>query len=117
MADNTMVKLTVYEDEDMEVVREVKVGIIRKIPFGVVRRLSSLLSLDFAAEDPMAILPVLLHSWNDVCHILDRVFSGMTDEDWDRVDTAEVLQVILAIAKESLKSIKKIPVKDNDAKN
>ena len=65
----------------------------------------------------MAILPSLLHSWNDVCHILDRVFDGMTEEDWDRVDTSEVLHVILVIAKESLKSIKKIPVKEGQEKN
>ena len=117
MADNTLITLTVYEDEDLTVVRETKAGVIRKIPFGVVRRLSSLLSLDYASDDPMAILPVLLHSWNDVCHILDRVFDGMTEDDWDRVDTSEVLQVILTIAKEALKSIRKIPVKDDQGKN
>ena len=117
MADNTLITLTIYEDEDLTVVRETKMGIIRKIPFGVVRRLSSLLSLDYASEDPLAILPALLHSWNDICHILDRVFEGMTEDDWDRVDTSEVLKVILVIAKEALKSIKKIPVKDDPEKN
>lgn len=117
MADNTAITLTVYEDEDLTVVRETKVGILRKIPFGVVRRLSSLLALDYAADDPAAILPVILRSWNDVCHILDRVFSGMTEDDWDRVDTSDVLRAILAIAKEAMQSIKKIPVKDSDAKN
>lgn len=117
MADNTLITLTIYEDEDLTVVREVKAGVLRKIPFGVVRRLSSLLSLDYAAEDAMAILPTLLHSWNDVCHILDRVFDGMTEDDWDRVDTSEVLKVILVIAKESIKSIKRIPVQENQEKN
>lgn len=117
MADNTAITLTIYEDEDLTVVRETKIGILRKIPFGVVRRLSSLLALDYAADDPMEILPVILRSWNDVCHILDRVFQGMTDDDWDRVDTSDVLRAILIIAKEAMKSIKKIPVKDSDAKN
>lgn len=117
MADNTAITLTIYEDEDLTVVRETKIGILRKIPFGVVRRLSSLLALDYAADDPTAIISVILRSWTDVCHILDRVFSGMTEDDWNRVDTSDVLRAILAIAKEAMLSIKKIPVKDSDAKN
>lgn len=113
MADNTLITLNIYEDEDMTVIRETKAGMLRKIPFGVVRDIAALFDLDQDGADTAHIFAVITTAWHDVCRILDRVFPGMTEDDWNHVDTQEVIGVIYTIAKEAMRSLIKVPTSGN----
>lgn len=114
MADNTVLTLSIYEDEDMTVIRETKAGMLRKIPFGVVRDIAALFDLDKDQADTAKILATITTAWKDVTHILDRVFPGMTEDDWNHVDTEEVIRVLYTIIQEAMKSLLKVPVKNSE---
>ena len=114
MADNTLITLNIYEDEDMTVIRETKAGMLRKIPFGVVRDIAAIFDLDRDKMDTAQILATIATAWHDVTHILDRVFPGMTEDDWNHVDTQEVIGVVYTIIQEAMKSLLKVPVKNNE---
>ena len=114
MADNTLITLNIYEDEDMTVIRETKAGMLRKIPFGVVRDIAAIFDLDRDKMDTAQILATIATAWKDVCHVLDRVFPGMTEDDWNHTDTQEVIGVIYVIIQEAMKSLLKVPVKNNE---
>lgn len=111
MAGNNLIEINIYED-DMVTLKTTKRGLITKVPFGTVRRLLNLLKVDFKEMDKITILSVLARSGDELFSILDTVFPDMTEDDWDHVDTGEIIGVIHQIAESSLKDIIKVPVED-----
>lgn len=112
MAGNNLIEINIYED-DMVTLKTTKHGLITKVPFGTVRRLLNLLKVDFKEMDKITILSVLARSGDELFSILDTVFPDMTEDDWDHVDTGEIIGVIYQIAESSLKDIIKVPVEDS----
>lgn len=81
------------------------------IPFGAVRKLMSLFSTE-NIEDTKAIANIILKSWDSLIEILDRVFP-LTDDEWDRVDTAELVRCVLVLIQYSTAQILTIPTEKN----
>ena len=106
------IKLNIYDDDFNEVVETVTAELV-KVPFGVIRRLMVLFNVD-NLTDTKQILEVVLKSWNSLIKILDKVFPGLEEDDWDHVDTKELVQVIFKLIKYSAKELTNIPV---DSKN
>lgn len=65
-------------------------------------------------ENTAEILNIVMASWEDVIAILDRVFPDITEEDWDTVDTKELIQAIYDVLKFAFKNMMNIPI---DPKN
>ena len=106
------VVLNVYEKDMKTVKKECKANLV-KIPFGIIRKLMKLFNLD-NIENTAEILNIVMASWEDVIAILDRVFPDITEEDWDTVDTKELIQAIYDMLKFAFKNMMNIPI---DPKN
>ena len=103
--------LKVYED-DMETVKKECVAATVKVPFGLIRKLMKLFDVE-TLEDTTQILNVVLKSWEDVTALLDRIFPDISEEDWDYVDTNELVRAIFKLLKFALAEMIKIPTEKN----
>ena len=90
------IKLRVYENDFITVKKECAAETV-KIPFGVVR-----------------ILDVVLQAWDNVVSVLDRIFPGIEPDEWDYVDTKELVQAVFLLIKDAAAELLTIPV---DQKN
>lgn len=106
------ITLKVYE-EDMITVKKKCTAEMVKIPFGTIRKLMQLFNVD-SASDTSAIMNIVMGSWTSVISILDRIFPDITEEDWDTVDTKELIQVIYQLLKNVAAEFMSIPT---DPKN
>lgn len=106
------IKLNVYES-DMVTVKKECVANTVKVPFGLIRKLMSLFNVE-KLEDTTQILNVVMNSWEDVVALLDRVFPEIDEQDWDYVDTHELVAVIFKLLKSAFAEMIKIPT---DPKN
>ena len=106
------IKLTVYEIDMITIKKECTAQMV-KVPFGTVRRLMRLFNVD-NLENTSEILDIVLKSWDSVIAILDQIFPEMTEEDWDTVDTKELIGVIYNLLKNAFVEMMKIPT---DPKN
>ena len=106
------IKLTIY-NEDMETVKKECTANMVKVPFGLVRKLMNLFKVE-TLEDTTQILNIVMDSWDEVTALLDRIFPDVEPEDWDYVDTGELVRVIYALLKCAFAEMVKIPT---DPKN
>lgn len=106
------IKLKVYED-DMETVKKECTANVVKVPFGLVRKLMNLFKVE-TLEDVTQILNIVMESWDEVTSLLDRVFPDVEPEDWDYVDTGELVRVIYSLLKCALSELLTVPT---DPKN
>ena len=106
------IKLKVYED-DMETVKKECTANAIKVPFGLVRKLMNLFKVE-TLEDTTQILNIVITSWDEVTALLDRVFPDVEPEDWDYVDTGELVRVIYSLLKCALAELLIVPT---DPKN
>lgn len=106
------IEINVYEKDMVTVKKQVKAEVVT-IPFGVIRKFMSLFDLK-DLDDTGAILNVVTGSWSELETLLDRIFPDMTEEDWDGVDTKELIQVVMKVLKYAFSEILNIPV---DEKN
>ena len=106
------IKLTVY-NEDMETVKKECTATAVKIPFGFVRKLMKLFDAE-KLEDTTQILNTVMRSWADVTALLGRIFPDISEEDWDYVDTSELVKVLFELLKWAFAEMVKIPT---DPKN
>lgn len=106
------IKLNVYNEDFTDVKKECNANII-KIPFGMIRKLMGLFDVEHM-DDTTQILNVVMNSWNDVVVLLSRIFPEIEDEEWDYVDTKELVSVLFKVLKESAKGLLRIP---SDSKN
>ena len=106
------IKLTIY-NEDMETVKKECTANMVKVPFGLVRKLMNLFKVE-NLQDTTQILDIIMTSWEDVIKLLGRIFPDVTEEEWDYVDTSELMRVILSLIKYVFAEMVKIPT---DPKN
>ena len=106
------IKLTIY-NEDMETVKKECTANLVKVPFGLVRKLMNLFKVE-NLQDTTQILDIIMTSWEDVIKLLGRIFPDVTEEEWDYVDTSELMRVILSLVRYVFAEMVKIPT---DPKN
>lgn len=104
-------KLNVYDKEN-NVVKTCKAQIV-EIKFGSIRRLMKLLNVD-DINDTMELLKVVYGAWDQLTKILDEVFPGMEESDWDNVKLNELIPILMVILKDSFAAMLTIPT---DPKN
>lgn len=106
------IKLTVY-NEDMETVKKECAASMVKVPFGLIRKLMRLFKVENLTSTTQ-ILDIVMGSWDEVIKLLDRVFPDIKEDEWDYVDTTELVKVIYALLKFAFAEMVKIPT---DPKN
>lgn len=105
-------KITVYEN-NMKDVKKVLEAEDAKIPFGLARRVVGLFNEE-KLNDTGYVMETVTKSWDDLVQLLGRIFPDATEEDWDTVDLAEMVQVVKDFLLTKLKKLIGIPV---DEKN
>lgn len=65
-------------------------------------------------NDTGYVMETVTKSWDDLVQLLGRIFPDATEEDWDTVDLAEMVQVVKDFLLLKLKKLIGIPV---DEKN
>ena len=106
------IKINVYENDMKTVKKEVSAEVV-EIPFGIIRKFMALFDVE-NLEYTVAILNVVSKSWKEVQLLLDRIFPDMSEDDWDGVNTKELIQVVMTVLKFAFGEILNIPV---DPKN
>ncbi len=105
-------KITVYEN-NMKDIKKVLEAEDAKIPFGLARRVVGLFNEE-KLNDTGYVMETVTKSWDDLVQLLGRIFPDATEEDWDTVDLAEMVQVVKDFLLLKLKKLIGIPV---DEKN
>lgn len=103
-----ILKLNVYDEDFVNVKKECEANTV-KLPFGLVRRLMALFEKE-NIESTDQILKIVTGSWGTIVHMLNGVFPDIEEEDWDYVDTAELVAVVWTILKDKFGEILSIPV-------
>lgn len=106
------IRLNIYED-DMSTVAEVVEANLIKISFGTVRKLMGLFGAT-STDNKVELLNVVVACWDDLIKILDRVFPGMTEDDWDHVAVDELAGAIWLMLKSIGAEIAKIPTESKN---
>ena len=101
------IKLNVY-NEDMETVKKECIAKTIKLPFGFIRKMMKLFNVD-DLEDTTQILNIVMGSFDEVTGLLSKVFPDVEEDEWDYVDTKELVQVIFQVLKYSFTEILTIP--------
>lgn len=107
----TDIKLNIYNDDMTTVKRECTAEMV-KVPFGFVRKLMKLFNVE-TLDDTTKVLNTIMSSWEDVIKLLDRIFPDVTEEEWDCVDTTELVHTVLALIKFAFSEMLKIPTEKN----
>lgn len=108
MEDKIMeIKLNVYR-ADMETVKKKCAANTIKLPFGFIRKMMKLFDID-NLEDSTQILNVVTQSFDEAKELLERIFPDITEEEWDYVDTKELVDAIFLIMKSALSEMLSIP--------
>ena len=81
--------------------------------FGSVRKIMALLDMD-DINDTTALLKTIYGAWDQTTQVLSECFPDMQDEDWDNVYLADLVPVVVGIAKASIAKILQMP---SDSKN
>ena len=100
------IKLNVYDDDDNVV--KVCSSHSAKIRFGTVRKLMKLLKVE-KISNSADMLEMVDDAWEDITKVLGRCFPDMNEEDWDGVDVAELVPVVIAILKDAVAKMNSIP--------
>lgn len=104
-------KLNVYDKEN-NVVKTCEARTI-EIKFGSIRRIMKLLNVD-DINDTVELLKIVYGAWDQLTTILDEVFPGMEETDWDNVKLNELVPILVIILKDSFAAMLTIPT---DPKN
>lgn len=116
MADNNIITLDIYEDEDMEVLKRTATAHYRKIGYGTMRKIVQMAEAQgMDGTDPRA-AKILTDYYGAVDRILQRVFPDVTPEEWDCVPQDEINRVIPLIVKYMQTDVASIPTA-GDEKN
>ena len=106
------ITLKVYDENFDTIKKECKAKMV-VVPFGLIRKLMTLFDVE-KLDDTTQILNVVMSSWDTVVSLLDRVFPDMEENDWDYVDTKELVQIIFSLLKFAFAEMVNIPT---DPKN
>ena len=105
------IKLKIYNADFTAVEREVKAK-LTVIPFGTIRKLMGLFETE-NIDDTRAIASVILKSWNSIIKVLDRVFEDVSEDEWDRVDTKDLIVCVVELIKFATSTLLTIPTEKN----
>lgn len=103
--------INVYDDEN-NIVKTSKAEPI-KIKFGAIRSLMKLLKID-DINDTSELMRTIYDAWEELTVVLTKIFPDMDENDWDNVELAELIPVVIEVLKFSFSNILTIP---NDSKN
>lgn len=103
--------LIVYEDDFKTIKKEV-IAEPGKIPFGIVRKVMKVLNME-NINNTAELVNIVTDMWGDIIKVLTNVFPEMEEEDWDSVDTQELVAVLWKITKHYFKSITTLPTEKN----
>ena len=106
------VKLKVYE-EDLKTVKKEVTAQTGMIPFGIVRKIMKVVKAD-EISNTADIVTVVLSMWDDITKVLGKVFPEIEEDDWDYVDTAELVVVLKDMLLYYFKAIMNIPTSKNN---
>jgi hypothetical protein len=67
-----------------------------------------------SAKNTKELLLIVSDVWDDITRILSKAFPDMKEEDWDKVDTMELLGVVVKIVKLSAKKIDEVPTDESE---
>ncbi len=98
--------INVYDDEN-NVVKTAKAEPV-KIKFGAIRSLMKLLKID-DINDTGELMKTVYDAWEELTVILSKIFPDMSEEDWDNVELAELIPVVLEVLRFSFSNILTIP--------
>lgn len=98
--------INVYDDEN-NVVKTAKAEAV-KIKFGAIRSLMKLLKID-DINDTGELMKTVYDAWEELTVILSKIFPDMSEEDWDNVELAELIPVVLEVLRFSFSNILTIP--------
>ena len=115
MADNNIITLDIYEDEDMEVLKRTATAHYAKIGYGTMRKIVRIVE---AKDDPTSpkSAEIVSDYYAAVDRILRRVFPDVTPEEWDCVPQEDINEVIPKIIASMRKDVGSIPT-SGDEKN
>lgn len=105
-------KLNIYDNTGKKVVKTVK-GEMFDLSFGTVRKLMKLLKIE-DTKNTAQVLQALTGTWDEVTTILNNVYPGVTEDEWDNVKVKELLPQVMEIAKFAIGEALTIP---SDSKN
>lgn len=103
--------LIVYEDDFKTIKKEV-IAEPGKIPFGIVRKIMKVLKSE-NVNNTAELMRIVTDMWDDVIKVLTNVFPDMKEEDWDNVDTQELVAVLWQMTKHYFKSMLNLPTEKN----
>jgi len=104
-------KLKIY-DENNEVKREVKAEFV-DIKTGTIRRMMRLLKID-DVDNTAELFKLVSQVWDELVKVLDQIFPGVTEEEWDYVSLSDLMPIVINVLKASFTQMAKIP---NNSKN
>ncbi len=102
-----MWKLNIYDNND-KIIKTVTAK-EPDLRMGTVRRITEIISFD-KMENTTDITKKLFSAWGELTNILNMLFPGMSDDDWDGVKVNELLSLIIDIGKYAVKKALTIPV-------
>lgn len=105
------VTLSIYNESFTAVERRVEAKLVI-IPFATIRKFMAIFK-DSDISDGMKIANAILSSWNSLIGVLDRVFPDVSEEEWERVDTAELIRCVVALIRYATSKILIIPTEKN----
>lgn len=103
--------LNVYADDGVTIAKTYKAGAY-DLRFGTVRKLMKLLKVE-DMNDTAELFKTIYNAWDEIKAVLDKVFPGVTDDDWDNVKVKELFPTIIGIAKFSVSELFGIPTDPN----
>ncbi len=83
-----------------------------EIPFGTVRKLMELLKVE-DMNNQAQLLKAIAGAWDEVMDVLKNVFPDVTDDEFDKATTREILRVVIEIAKFAVADVFIIPTEKN----
>ena len=114
MADNNIITLDIYEDEDMEVLKRTATAHYRKIGYGTIRKIVRVAEAQHMdAHDP-ATAESISDYYGAVDRVLHRVFPDITEEEWDCIPQEDINRVIPQIIQQMQKDVSSIPTTGNE---
>lgn len=98
--------LKIY-DENNEVKREVKAEFV-DIKTGTIRRMMRLLKID-DVDNTAELFKLVSQVWDELVKVLDQIFPGVTEEEWDYVSLSDLMPIVINVLKASFTQMAKIP--------
>jgi len=105
------ITLSVYNSDFTAVEKTVEAK-MTIIPFATIRKFMAIFK-NKDMSDGLKIANAVISSWESLVVVLDRIFSDVSEEEWERVDTAELVRCVAALIRYATSRILIIPTEKN----